>query len=534
MDPTVFKMLNAGEDLENIVECCRDQVATEMKCRKLVPAFKKYDNTMQFSTEITDGFLKDKLDAILFIAPTQFGKTATVFWTAFHLMTHPDPKHFIPFPHVFLISGLNSNSWKEQTQQRVLPCMRENVWHNKDLGNIENIGKLKDCILSKHNVLIIIDEVHVGSKISNVIFKTFLEIHPESHMRDISQIELFDFLFENQVKFIFVSATPDAVKECLVGNWSSEKFREIIACPESAKTYTWHKHYMDAGRVHDSFRLDAITPSGKPFHDELANRISKYDTPLYHMIRFPMETKNAEVEKLSDLLKLSIAKYNIDATIVLWDAKHGMHTISKELGILHSSTPEDLLFTKPHKHVIFILKELFRVAQTMPINNVGILVDRFTNIPNDSTLSQSLIGRASGHNKHQFLDQIEIYTNVDAVKKYVKLWESGFDYGAVSGYQGYEIKTNKAGTRIIAYETMMGKEVVKKVKKIVTLDDDHDNFDTPEELDCKYIHECSLKKTKVVMKDYTCWDTHGRFKVIVSQKKGVYKLNPNVKEYLNL
>lgn len=573
MDPAIFDRLNVDQNVDFIIQCCKDQVNTEMKSHQSLPQFTKYDNAIQFSNEITSGFVKDNLGAVLFIAPTQFGKTATVFWTAHNLLTHTDPKYFVPYSHVFFITGINSNSWKEQTKLRLLPCMRNNVWHNKDIGIKRNIKKLKECVISPHNVLIVIDEVHVGTKINNVIFKRFHDFHPETADRDIDQVELFNYLFEHNVRFIFVSATPDGIKESLVGNWDESKFREIIACPNSAAdSYIWHKHYLEADRVKESFRLDTVTSTGNPFHYDLVQRISEFDRPMYHMIRFPMESQHALITRCASLLRDSINQImgtnSEDVKIVRWDAKHSMSSVCKRLGLTNHSIncPEDILLTKPTKHIIFIVKELFRVAQTMPVDNIGILVDRYTNTPNDSTLSQSLIGRASGHNKSQFIDQIEIYTSVDAVKNYVKLWESNFNYMSVPGYRGYEIKTNKTGTRVTAHKTMLGNQVVRKEAKIKNgkkLESFGDQTDTPErlekvanaynkkdtiiyriiqkfiandfeELEASEIHKCSVNSSKVAMGHYTAWDTHCRFKVMIMSRKGYYNLNPNVKEHLKL
>lgn len=111
------------------------------------------------------------------------------------------------------------------------------------------------------------------------------------------------------------------------------------------------------------------------------------------------------------LLEDSIKKMGIDVNIVFWDSKNSLKNFFmqndykvfknqniKQTDMLRMSN-EDILKEIPLRHTIFILKELFRVAQTMPIENIGVLVDRDTKTPCDSTLSQSLIGRAYDHNK---------------------------------------------------------------------------------------------------------------------------------------
>ena len=81
-----------------------------------IRSFTKYDNTIQKSAELLQGLYDKDVVIELLIAPTQFGKTSTVFWTAYDLMTHENPHHFVPYPFVFMMTGLNSNAWKEQTR----------------------------------------------------------------------------------------------------------------------------------------------------------------------------------------------------------------------------------------------------------------------------------------------------------------------------------------------------------------------------------------------------------------------------------
>lgn len=276
----------------DVIEQMREWVDAQLKhCKKRFPRF---PNTMEKSMELIRGLYNQDLAAELFIAPTQFGKTSTIFWTAHNLMTHVDLNIFVPYPFVFFITGLNSNSWKEQIQERVLPCMRDNVWHNKDIANFSNKNRLKDAVLSDFNTLIIIDEVHVGTKLDHVIFNTFCEFHPDHNERKISQLELFDFLHSKRVKFLLVSATPDAIKETMEQHWTLDKFTTVIAHPNSAPSYVWHKDFLMKGRVHQAHCMKDIDEKGIPIHKSIALRIAKYSRPLYHMIRFPADTKKAD------------------------------------------------------------------------------------------------------------------------------------------------------------------------------------------------------------------------------------------------
>jgi len=510
----VRSLLRNKKDMAKNVERMRSYVHSLLHhCDVLFP---KYENTIQKSKELIQGLYNDDLAAELFIAPTQFGKTSTLFWTAYDLMTHVDMKYFVPYPFVFIMTGLNSNSWKDQTMSRVLPCMQDNVWHNKDISKKCNKERLKTAILSNYNTLIIIDEVHVGTKLDHVIFSTLLECHPEHQMRSIKQTELFEFLHQQHVKFLLVSATPDAIKETMEQHWPSDKYNTVVAYPDSAPSYIWHKDFLQHGRVKQSYRLlDNIKEDDRtPFYRVIAQNICEYPQPLYHMIRFPMETKNAEIEKSKDCLIQALKDLDVEVNIVHWDAENTLQDYFEkyqykvfqkttdnedydeedEIGEVNDPSFEEMsnemmLKQKPLKHTIFILKELFRVAQTMPIDNIGVLVDRYTTTHCDSTLSQSFIGRACGHNKHAFMDQIMIYTHVPSVINYIHLWKNHFDYTKVPGYKGNGLQTSKTGKVLKASATMMGKSVkrtitlekrVKREKEIKEIEDNQE--DTPERL----------------------------------------------------
>lgn len=536
--------------------------------------FIQYENTMKKSIELINGLYVDDLVVELLIAPTQFGKTSTIFWTAYNLMTHIDMKYFVPYPYVFIMTGLNSNSWKDQTKSRVLPCMQENVWHNKDLCNVDNVERLKDAVLSDHNALIIIDEVHVGTKLNHVIFNTLLEFHPDSSTRPISQSELFDFLHAKRVKFLLVSATPDAIKETMENNWIDGKFNTVTAYPDSAPSYVWHKDFLQNGRVHQSYSILENTKEGVPFSKVLTKRISKYSRPLYHMIRFPIETKKSEINLSRNLLELSIKDMGLEVDIVMWDAKNTLRDYFKEKDFMvfendklspsqiMKMTNEDVLKERPRRHTIFILKELFRVAQTLPIDNIGLLVDRDTKSPCDSTLSQSLIGRACGHNKHQYLSQIHIYTHIKSVMKYIKLWENGFDYAKVPDYKGNGVEISKDGKILKSCETILGQKVKRKIKnknddettdkisKKDNNDNQDDTFERLERVSAAYKRSNGVVRKIIEMfknndfqpvsdlgvknpDNYNKYGSHHKLR-IVEKKNGLWNLRNEIRQHLDI
>jgi len=563
--------LHDKETINKMHEWVRAQINYKAK------SFIQYENTLEKSMELIQGLYNEDTIVELFIAPTQFGKTSTIFWTAYHLMTHVDMRYFVPYPFIFIMSGLNSNAWKNQTKNRVLPCMMENVWHNKDIGNSENITRLKDAIMSEFNTLIIIDEVHVGTKLNHVLFKTLLGFHPESNTRHVTQTELFQFLDSKHVKFLLVSATPDSIKETMEQHWCSQHYKVVISHPDSVPTYVWHKDFMEHERVKQSYgSLLKNTKDGKSFAKEIAESISQYSRPLYHMIRLPAETKKSEINSSKNHLDSCIKKMNVDVDIVLWNCKNTIQDYFKSKNYkifendelnnplrMNKMTNEQILKEKPIRHTIFILKELFRISQTLPIENVGLLVDREVKTPCDSTLSQSLIGRACGHNKHQFINQILIYTNIKSVMRYIQLWDNGFDFGKVPDYKGNGLETTKAGRIVKSCGTMMGDKVKRKVvRQRMEMEEDENQDDTQERLQKvknayqksnTIVHKIlrlyiendfedlslsvlksASKKEKIDIGHYSIWNSkHGRYKII-EKNNDMWALRPVIREYLNL
>lgn len=420
---------------------------------------------------------------------------------------------------------------------------------------------------------IIIDEVHVGTSVHHVLFKKLRSFHPESSIRTISQTELFTFLYNNGVKFLFVSATPDAIKETLEHHWMKDKFNIVVARPESVPSYVWHKDFLQHGRIQQALAMTHNTQGNTElFHFAVAKQIKQYDRPLYHMIRFSYEEKKKEVTSSLNLLQETIKKLGVDVDFVLWDSKNGIKEHFKKVKYaffqnermtpskMMAMSNEDILREKPIRHTIFVLKEFFRVSQTMPIDNVGILLDRDTRSPCDSTFSQSLVGRACGHNKHKYLNQIMIYTHVPSVINYIKLWENDFDYAKVPNYVGNGLRISKAAETIQAHATMLGKNVKRCTKAVYRLGPQDDTPERLEKVLCAYrkrhtivnklllmykenkfnalpysILQTASKSSKFNIHNYAYWeDKHNRYKILEKSNGDYWSLRPIIINHLGL
>jgi hypothetical protein len=67
---------------------------------------------------------------------------------------------------------------------------------------------------------------------------------------------------------------------------------------------------------------------------------------------------------------------------------------------------------------------MLRCAKTLKKRYIGILYDRYSKNPDDTTIIQGLVGRDTGYDNNG----ISIcYTNIDSINRYEELWNSNFE-----------------------------------------------------------------------------------------------------------
>jgi hypothetical protein len=79
---------------------------------------------------------------------------------------------------------------------------------------------------------------------------------------------------------------------------------------------------------------------------------------------------------------------------------------------------------KPERHTFIFIKEMLRCAKTLKKIYIGILYDRYSKNPDDTTVIQGLVGRDTGYDNNG----ISIcYTNIDSINRYEELCQSNFE-----------------------------------------------------------------------------------------------------------
>ena len=328
------------------------------------------------------------------VSKTQSGKTGSMCATIKQYLE--DTSNLMPIENIYIITGLSSCEWKEQTKERMPESIQTRVFHRCELPNTF-VDEIKD----KQNVLIIMDEIQVAAKKGQTIYKTF----KNADLLNKSN------LYKNDIKILEYTATPDGtIYDLMKWNDASSK---ILA--DVGEGYISSFELLEMGRVKQYAELCGYDKENNKIDQEevfkniqeIKNDIDNYSNPLYHIIR----TKNGQEQDLTIQNFKQI--FNIDTNdFIKYDRESEIQDINKTLII------------KPEKHTFIFIKEMLRCAKTLQKNFIGILYDRYSKNPDDTTIIQGLVGRNTGYDNNG----ISIcYTNINSIERYEKLWNSNFE-----------------------------------------------------------------------------------------------------------
>jgi hypothetical protein len=238
----------------------------------------------------------------------------------------------IPLNRIFLITGLSSIDWLVQTKKRI---PMKNIFHRNTMYLFfKAVARVKDP-------LILIDECHIACKPGQIIHKVTSTI---------------------QAKYVLVSATPD---------W--KRFKPLpegtaIRVMKDPDNYVSVDYFMQSGQL---LQCQNVTDS----QDALTNikEIIPYmNQPAYHIVRTPR----------NELHELTIRNFK---------------EVFKNTNSNFLSMPNlSILSVKPVVHTFIFIKDTLRCAVTIPKPYIGVLYDRYTNVPNRASVIQGLLGRATG------------------------------------------------------------------------------------------------------------------------------------------
>lgn len=347
-----------------------------------------FPNQVQFGKMIMKHFMDLKKFLVLAIAPTQSGKTGSMISTIMFMTKQP--RINLPLDNIFVITGLSSKAWVEQTQERFPNELKQNIYHRNTLHNFVEKAK------NKKNILIMVDETQYACLSNQAIHKAFNDIG----LMDLNYIQKYN------VKILLVSATPDG---CVYDLHKWDKQYYAIQYMDVPSSYISIQNLLENKQVKEYKDLcgyDKITGKvNEEVYDNI-NELSAYlddEQPKVHIIRTHTSLLHRitiqnfkHVFKSKNYLFLSETKINMDR----------------------------VLSRKPSKHTFIFIKEKLRCAQTIPKQYLGILYERFTSIPNDSTIIQGLAGRLTGYHTNK---TAIIFTNIESIHKYIDLLKNKFE-----------------------------------------------------------------------------------------------------------
>lgn len=411
-----------------------------------------YENQSEAASKALSMFQDRKLLTLMICALTQSGKTGIMLAIIRLFLKH----YGIPIGNIYIITGLSSLDWKEQTKQRMPSQIHDRIFHRSQLAN----EFVKD-LHGKSNVLILMDEVQIAACENQSIAKSF----SDAGLLDISK------LYERDIKIIETTATPDGIINQLL-NWDDGASNAF--CAEPGGNYTSCFDLLDQGRVVqylDLCGLDMLT--GEIDHEAISKNLNALNQSInkfedkngYVIIRTPCNPTSkhqATIDNFKDVLNLH------EDQIITY---HGLSNVDDI---------NEILSEKPTNTKFIFIKEMLRCSKTLNLVNVLVLYERYSLSINDSVIVQGMLGRGTGY---QTNPKLIVFTNIDTIIRYRQLFNSQF--------RNNSIKWNSNTTKIKRGQvyskcTFNARKLYYDVN---SNDNDSDSEDQPEEIKRKTFEE---------------------------------------------
>ena len=333
----------------------------------------------------------------IIVGQTQSGKTGTMG----AIMNIPRIRDNYT---IVVITGLSSTDWVKQTKERLNATERTK---NIKILHRPQLDEFVDLVKGKNDVFIIMDEIQVASMKNQSIYKCFNELgYLESQT-----------LHDKNIRIVEFTATPDG----------SIYDIDCVILAQPGDGYTSSRQLLEDDKIRPygdlcGFKFDNETkevykdPSTNSIVDknvkQLVDAINSFDEPRYHIIRTQCGKKQ---QPTIDNILNQTTKNQLDCNYIKFDKSN------KDINITDIN---DILIVKPTKHTLIFIKELLRCAKTIHKEFIGVCYERFTNKPDDATIIQGLLGRLNGYD---YNGESICFTNIDSIKRYYQLWDSGWE-----------------------------------------------------------------------------------------------------------
>jgi hypothetical protein len=383
---------------------------------------KFFNNQAAIAYKIVGAYKDPKIINTMIIAPTQSGKTGSMLATI--KLYLQDSENMIPVENIYIITGVSSREWVNQTKERMPLCLRDRIYHRNQL-----LPLFADEIKHKKNVLLIMDEVQVAAIAGQTLNKAM----------DLAEFNK-QRMYENDIKIIEYTATPDGTIYDLM-KWSDASCKFIAPTGDG---YVSSFDLLQAGRVRQYKDLCGYC-KGKPDDEQDYSEAIKnveeiredinlhFQQPMYHIIR-----TNKGIEQ--DITIQNFNKvFDFDAQVYEYTKYDGG---SKHIDDIN----KDILEIKPEKHTFIFIKEKLRCAKSLHKKYLGILYERFSLSQDDAAIIQGLNGRDTGYDNN---GESISYTNIDTIERYHKLLCSNFDDNTIR----WTSKTTKYKNGLLSTKT---------------------------------------------------------------------------------
>ena len=125
-------------------------------------------NQEKTAYKVINHFVNKQVLCCMIVQPTQSGKTGVMF--ALCKLFIENPLYMINPTNIYIISGLSSTEWKNQTIERFPEIIMNNIYHRNNLDEFKI--KLNQ---DPRNALIIMDEIQIANTTGKTISKIFQE-----------------------------------------------------------------------------------------------------------------------------------------------------------------------------------------------------------------------------------------------------------------------------------------------------------------------------------------------------------------------
>lgn len=410
-------------ELEKQIQISRlKELNSQINTNKLLGISKIYmaQSNIAMTVQADFGHMPRTLLNILVIAKTQSGKTGAMIAICRDYKKY----HNIPIGNIYMITGHSSKAWKKQTKKRFPAVLEKNIYHRPDFGKKNGPkNKLIKEISQKKNILFIMDEVHVAAKKGQSMDSLFKKLGFNNR----------ENCLKKDIKIVEFSATPDGTVYDINGWGRNSKIIKM----EPGHNYVGADDLEQQKRVSQFQDLCCYNKNTGQYNrrkaikniEEIKSKITKYDEPMYHIIRTPVAPHQNEV---IDMFKEVFPN----------EYKYETFDGDSKKSVDMTSINDRYLKIKPKKHTFIFIKEMLRMAVTLHKEYLGILYERRSKNINDSTMIQGLIGRATGYDDN---GKTHIFTNIDSIIKYRNLWDSDFSTELMIQWKSNTTKSSVGG-----------------------------------------------------------------------------------------